>query len=120
MEDNFIKSVDETSPLLGKVAIGDTIIAINGNAIHDVLDYKFFAYDRKLNVALRRTDGSEYTVQVKKQEGGDLGLDFGSYLMDAPRACSNRCVFCFIDQLPRGMRKTIDPRFAVLEQLLDK
>ena len=107
MEDNYIKSVDETSPLRGKVQPGDTIIAINGNKIMDVLDYKFFAYDRKLDVLLRRPDGSEYSLKVKKSEGGDLGLDFGSYLMDAPRACSNRCVFCFIDQLPRGMRRTM-------------
>ena len=107
MEDNYIKSVDETSPLRGKVHTGDTIISINGNEIMDVLDYKFFAYDRKLDVVLRRPDGSEYTVKVKKPEGGDLGLDFESYLMDAPRACSNRCVFCFIDQLPRGMRRTM-------------
>ena len=107
MDDNYIKSVDETSPLRGKVQIGDTIVAINGNKIMDVLDYKFFAYDRKLDVVLRRPDGSEYTLKVKKPEGGDLGLDFESYLMDAPRACSNRCVFCFIDQLPRGMRRTM-------------
>ena len=107
MEDNYIKSVDETSPLRGKVHTGDTIVSINGNKIMDVLDYKFFAYDRKLDVVLRRPDGSEYTVKVKKPEGGDLGLDFESYLMDAPRACSNRCVFCFIDQLPRGMRRTM-------------
>ena len=90
MEDNYIKSVDETSPLRGKVQPGDTIIAINGNKIMDVLDYKFFAYDRKLDVLIRRPDGSEYSLKVKKSEGGDLGLDFGSYLMDAPRACSNR------------------------------
>ena len=107
MEDNFIKSVDPTSPLCGKVQVGDTIVSINGNDILDVLDYKFFAYDRELDVCLQRPDGSRYTLQVKKNEGGDLGLDFESYLMDAPRACSNACVFCFIDQLPRGMRKTM-------------
>ena len=66
MEDNYIKSVDETSPLRDKVHTGDTIISINGNQIMDVLDYKFFAYDRKLDVVLRRPDGSEYTVKVKK------------------------------------------------------
>ena len=105
--DNAIKSIDATSPLNGRAGIGDTVLSINGNEILDVLDYKFFAYDRQLSVALRRPDGSVYTLEVHKDEGGDLGLDFESYLMDAPRACSNRCVFCFIDQLPRGMRRTM-------------
>ena len=107
MEDNYIKSVDPTSPLCGKVAPGDTIVSINGNEILDVLDYKYYAYDKALTVCLQRPDGGRYTLDVKKAEGGDLGLDFGSYLMDAPRACSNACVFCFIDQLPRGMRRTM-------------
>ena len=107
MEDNYIKSVDEGSPLYGKVESGDTVIAINGNRILDVLDYKFFAYDKSLKVRLKRPDGSEYELDVKKSEGGDLGLNFESYLMDKPRSCSNACVFCFIDQLPRGMRKTM-------------
>ena len=107
MEDNYIKSVDPTSPLHGTAQIGDTIVSINGNEILDVLDYKFFAYDRELDVCLQRPDGERYTAHVRKGEGGDLGLDFGSYLMDAPRSCSNACVFCFIDQLPRGMRKTM-------------
>ena len=107
MQDNYIKSVDPTSPLLGRVSIGDTVVSINGNEILDVLDYKFFAYDRRLEVRLRRPDGTEYSLHVRKDEGGDLGLDFGSYLMDAPRSCANACVFCFIDQLPRGMRRTM-------------
>lgn len=105
--DNAIKAIDATSPLHGKANPGDTVVAINSNRILDVLDYKFFAYDRRLDVCLRRPDGSEYHVHVVKAEGGDLGLDFESYLMDAPRACANRCVFCFIDQLPKGMRPTM-------------
>ena len=68
MEDNYIKSVDEGSPLYGKVESGDTVIAINGNQILDVLDYKFFAYDKSLKVRLRRPDGSEYELDVKKNE----------------------------------------------------
>ena len=98
--ENTIKSIDPTSPLHGKAQPGDTVLAINNNRILDVLDYKFFAYDRKLDVLLRRPDGEEYHVHVLKNEGGDLVLDFESYLMDAPRPFANRCVFCFIDQLP--------------------
>ena len=107
MEDNYIKAVDPTSPLHGHVRPGDTVTAINGNQILDVLDYKFYAYDRDLHVTFRRPDGTEYGVHVLKGEGGDLGLDFESYLMDKPRSCANACVFCFIDQLPRGMRRTM-------------
>ena len=105
--ENIIKSIDSTSPLRDKANVGDMLLEINGNKIHDVLDYKFFAYVTKLNVLLRRADGSEYELKIKKPEGGDLGLDFESYLMDAPRSCANNCVFCFIDQLPKGMRKTM-------------
>ncbi len=107
MEDNYIKFVDPTSPLHGRVRPGDTITAINGHGILDVLDYKFYAYDRDLHIRIRRHDGTEYELHVRKDEGGDLGLDFESYLMDTPRSCSNACVFCFIDQLPRGMRRTM-------------
>jgi len=105
--ENIIKSIDRDSPLRRKAEIGDCLVSINGNKIIDVLDYKFFAYDRELDVVLRRADGTEYSLKVHKHEGGDLGLDFESYLMDKPRSCANNCVFCFIDQLPKGMRKTM-------------
>lgn len=105
--ENIIKSIDRGSPLHRKAHVGDAVISINGNKIIDVLDYKFFAYDSRLKVLLRRPDGSEYEVAVRKSEGGDLGLEFESYLMDTPRSCANNCVFCFIDQLPEGMRRTM-------------
>lgn len=105
--ENRIRSIDATSPLRGRAAVGDCLVSINGNRIVDVLDYKFFAYDRSLTVVLRREDGTEYCVRVRKNEGGDLGLEFESYLMDRARSCANNCVFCFIDQLPPGMRPTM-------------
>ena len=105
--ENIIKSIDRGSPLHRKAHVGDAVISINGNKIIDVLDYKFFAYDSRLKVLLRRPDGSEHEVTVHKPEGGDLGLEFESYLMDTPRSCANNCVFCFIDQLPKGMRRTM-------------
>ena len=105
--ENVIRSIDAASPLLGKASVGDVLLSVNGHRIVDVLDYKFFAYDRRLAVRLRRPDGSEYELTVHKAEGGDLGLDFESYLMDRARSCANACVFCFIDQLPPGMRPTM-------------
>lgn len=107
MELNRIRHIDDDSPLRGLAEPGDRIRAINGNQIKDVLDYKFFAYDMRLSVELERPDGSVHTASVEKAEGGDLGLDFEDYLMDAPRSCANNCVFCFVDQLPKGMRKPL-------------
>ena len=105
--ENIIKSIDPDSPLRHKAQVGDRLLSINGKRVVDVLDYKFYAYDRKLHVVLAHPDGEEYSVEVHKREGGDLGLDFESYLMDSPRSCANNCVFCFIDQLPQGMRPTM-------------
>ena len=78
-------------------------MSINGNPITDVLDYKYYAYDPELAVCLRRPDGTEHTVHVSKPLGGELGLDFETYLMDNAHSCANHCVFCFIDQMPPGM-----------------
>ncbi|MBO6039650.1 MAG: DUF512 domain-containing protein [Oscillospiraceae bacterium] len=105
--ENVIRSIDSGSPLEGRASVGDRLLSINGNVIRDVLDYKFYAYDRSLHLVLARADGSEYQLHIRKPEGGDLGLDFETYLMDRPRSCANNCVFCFIDQLPKGMRPTM-------------
>lgn len=105
--ENIIKSIDRTSPLHGHAHAGDALVSINGNKIIDVLDYKYYAYDEQLEVLLRSPDGKEKTVKVRKREGGDLGIDFEDYLMDKPRSCANNCIFCFIDQLPKGMRRTM-------------
>ncbi len=105
--ENIIKSIDRSSPLHGHAHAGDRIVSINGNKIKDVLDYKYYAYDERLEVLLRSPDGQERTVRIRKREGGDLGVDFEEYLMDKPRSCANNCIFCFIDQLPKGMRKTM-------------
>lgn len=105
--ENVIRSIDPGSPLENRAAVGDRLLSINGKRILDVLDYKFYAYDRDLHLLLARPDGMEYRLHVHKPEGGDLGLDFESYLMDRPRSCANNCVFCFIDQLPKGMRPTM-------------
>ena len=87
---NRIKHIDDDSPLRGRVSVGDRLLAINGNRIIDVLDYKYYAYDRHLHLDLLREDGSAYSLHVEKNEGGDLGLDFQSYLMDAPRSCAGK------------------------------
>ena len=104
---NTVTNVDKTSPVRRHVRPGDALVAINGHEIEDVLDYRYWSYEERLTLTIRRPDGSEHTVKVRKDAGEDLGLDFDEYLMDKPWGCSNRCVFCFVDQLPRGMRKSL-------------
>lgn len=104
---NIISKIEHTSPLHRRAHIGDELRSINGKTVHDVLDYKFFAYDTVLDIVLRAPDGAERSVHVEKPEGLDLGLEFETYLMDNARSCANNCVFCFVDQLPKGMRKTM-------------
>lgn len=104
---SVITKIDRSSPLRHRAHPGDKLVSINGKEIVDVLDYKFFCYDTRLSIELEDKNGRRRTVKVKKPEGGELGLEFESYLMDSARACRNHCLFCFVDQLPRGMRKTL-------------
>ena len=102
-----IRHIDDDSPLRGRAEVGDVLLSINGNPIHDVLDYKYYAYDTRLAVELRGADGETKLIRIRKPEGGELGLDFETYLMDRAHSCANKCVFCFIDQMPKGMRPTL-------------
>ncbi len=85
---------------------GDAIVAIDGHAINDVLDYRFYLAESRLSLSLCR-DGAPFSVSVKKPQYDDIGLVFDTYLMDKKQSCRNKCVFCFIDQNPEGMRKDI-------------
>lgn len=84
----------------------DRLLSINGNDINDVLDYRFYLTDKKVILTLER-DSREIKITIKKSEYDDIGLDFDTYLMDDKKSCKNKCVFCFIDQLPKGMRDTL-------------
>ena len=84
----------------------DILLSINGNEINDVLDYRFYLADTRVSLELER-DGQTYSVTIKKSEYDDIGLDFETPLMDKKRSCHNKCIFCFIDQLPEGMRETL-------------
>ena len=89
------------------VRVGETLTHVNTKPIVDVLDYKFYTYDSRLELTLKDGQGNVRTVRVRKGEGEDLGLEFETYLMDRARSCANNCIFCFVDQLPAGMRKTL-------------
>lgn len=103
-----IKSVDPRSPASrAGVHPGETLTKVNGNPIVDVLDYKFYTYDPRLVLTLKSDEGKERQIRVRKREGEDLGLEFDTYLMDHARSCANNCIFCFVDQMPKGMRETL-------------
>ena len=112
-----IESVTPRSPAAkAGVKAGETLAAINGHPINDALDYGFYCYERilELDLVTRR-------VKVKKRDDyDDIGLNFETYLMDSKHSCRNKCVFCFIDQLPPGMRETLyfkddDSRLSFLQ-----
>ena len=88
------------------VAAGDILVSINENEINDVLDYRFYLAEMSVTLSLLR-GGNNLTVHIKKGEYDDIGLDFETPLMDKKQVCKNKCIFCFIDQNPEGMRDTI-------------
>ena len=101
------------------VQSGDILVSINGHGVKDVLDYMYYAAETDVKLDLVR-HGVELTVTIQKDEYDDLGLEFETFLMDSKQSCSNKCVFCFIDQLPPGMRETLyfkddDARLSFLQ-----
>lgn len=90
-----------------RISAGDKLLSINGNAVNDVLDYRFYINDTKLQLSLETAQGKSKLVLIKKDEFEDIGLEFETYLMDKQRSCKNKCIFCFIDQLPKGLRKSL-------------
>ena len=88
------------------VEAGDILLSVNGNEINDVLDYRFYLAERSVTLLLSRA-GEEFSVTIKKGEYDDIGLDFETPLMDEKQTCKNKCIFCFIDQNPEGMRAPI-------------
>ena len=102
-----VASVKKGSPAdRAGVLKDDIIISVNGNDISDVLDYRFYIMESSLTILIHR--GPElFEVKIQKDEYSDIGLDFDTYLMDKQRSCKNKCIFCFIDQLPKGMRESL-------------
>lgn len=86
---------------------GDILISMNGHSISDVLDYRFYETNTHLSVVFEKSDGRQIEEKIVKSQYGRLGIEFETYLMDKQRSCYNKCVFCFIDQLPKGMRETL-------------
>ena len=85
---------------------GDELVSINGNEIQDVLDYRFYLAERSVRLLCMR-EGKEFSVDIKKGQYDDIGLSFATPLMDEKHSCKNKCIFCFIDQNPEGLRDTL-------------
>lgn len=111
--------VPKSPAFRAKIKSGDVLVSVNGHEINDVLDYMFYCAEDRLELVLER-NGESYSKVVLKSEFDELGLEFKSFLMDEKRSCSNKCIFCFIDQMPKGMRETLyfkddDARLSFLQ-----
>ncbi len=103
----IIKDVEKKSPAFKKgIKGGDILLSINGNEIMDILDYRFFENDKRLKLSLLR-NGKTFSKTISKNEYEEIGLLFDTYLMDKQKSCKNKCIFCFIDQMPKGMRESL-------------
>lgn len=99
---------------------GDRLIRINDQTVIDIFDYEYLVAEEEIVVLIRKENGEEWELEIEKSEDEDLGLSFDSSLMDEYRSCKNNCIFCFIDQMPKGMRDTLyfkddDTRLSFLQ-----
>lgn len=86
---------------------GDSLLSINGHALHDIIDYRFYAAEETLEIVIRTRSGELQTRHIQRDYGQDLGMEFGKPTFDGIRRCRNRCDFCFIHQMPPGLRKSL-------------
>lgn len=112
----------EPSSIAHKLHIkaGDHLLTVNGETVRDIFDYRFFAADEYVDLEIEKANGKRKLFEIEKDYGQDLGLLFEEGLMDSYHSCTNQCIFCFIDQMPKGMRKTLyfkddDSRLSFLQ-----
>lgn len=99
---------------------GDRLLSINGNEVIDIIDYKYLVTDEELVIEVEKPDGEIWEIEIEKDYDEDLGIIFKEGILDKPMKCHNKCIFCFIDQLPNGMRNTLyfkddDSRLSFLQ-----
>ena len=103
-----------------EIEAGDVLLSINGKEIEDVFDFHYMVNDEYLEILIRKADGEEWELEIEKEYDEDLGIEFENGLMDDYKSCTNKCIFCFIDQMPPGMRETLyfkddDSRLSFLQ-----
>ena len=86
---------------------GDYLVSINNEEIKDILDYKFQIFDENIVVVIEKANGEEWELEIEKDINEDLGIIFPEQLIEKPRSCANKCIFCFMDQLPQKVRDTL-------------
>ena len=118
---HIIKSIEPGS-IAEELGIekGDILLSINDQEVEDVFDYHFYVNDEQLVLTIEKPDGEEWELEIEKDYEEDLGIEFEQGLMDEYRSCRNKCIFCFIDQMPKGMRDTLyfkddDSRLSFLQ-----
>ena len=99
---------------------GDELVSINDQPVGDILDYRYLCNEEYLTVVIRKQDGEEWELEIEKEFEEDLGMEFENGMMDDYHSCHNKCIFCFIDQMPPGMRDTLyfkddDSRLSFLQ-----
>lgn len=102
------------------IEAGDKLLTINNVEINDIIDYKFLMADEYIVVEVEKKDGEVWELEIEKEYEEDLGVEFKNSILDNAKSCSNKCIFCFVDQLPKGMRKTVyfkddDSRLSFLQ-----
>ena len=103
-----------------RIRPGHKLLAIDGHEIEDIFDYQFYVEDEEIVLLIEKPDGEQWELEIEKEADEDLGIEFGQGLMDEYRSCYNKCIFCFIDQMPKGMRDTLyfkddDSRLSFLQ-----
>ncbi len=118
---HIIKSIQEGSIAQElELEAGDKILAIDNTEIEDIFDYQFLIQDSYIEMLVEKADGEQWLLEIDKDPDEDLGIEFDNGLMDNYRSCHNKCIFCFIDQMPKGMRETLyfkddDSRLSFLQ-----
>ncbi|GAA0722265.1 DUF512 domain-containing protein [Clostridium malenominatum] len=102
------------------IEAGDFLLTINGNSVNDIIDYKYLMADECILVEVEKDDGEIWEIEIEKEYHEDLGIEFNKSIMDEAKSCQNKCIFCFIDQLPKGMRESLyfkddDSRLSFLQ-----
>lgn len=103
-----------------EITPGDALLEINGHKIEDIFDYQYYTQDEYIEILVRKPSGEEWLLEIDKGYDEDLGITFENGLMDDYKSCHNKCIFCFIDQMPKGMRDTLyfkddDSRLSFLQ-----
>ena len=99
----------EPGSIAGEAGIepGDILVSVSGQKIKDIFDYRYLTTEESLTICIQKRDGEVWEIEVDKDQYEDLGMNFEDSLMDTSKSCTNKCIFCFIDQLPEGMRETV-------------